>query len=100
MVQDLLKKCAQSMFCYVRDLGYHPVNIHLALKHDDGLPLDYDTYNGSINDMSQCNIMVERLHDFGYKNIGCIFDRGYYFEDVIRWLDKMEYPKKLNDPKA
>ena len=24
MVQDLLKKCAQSMFCYVRDLGYHP----------------------------------------------------------------------------
>ncbi len=68
------------------------VNIHLALKHDDGLPLDYDTYNGSINDMSQCKIMVERLHDFGYKNIGCIFDRGYYFEDVIRWLDKMEYP--------
>lgn len=26
MVQDLLKKCAQSMFCYVRDLGYHPQN--------------------------------------------------------------------------
>ena len=25
MVQDLLKKCAQSMFCYVRDLGYHPI---------------------------------------------------------------------------
>ncbi|MDY6465351.1 MAG: hypothetical protein SPK65_02050 [Succinivibrio dextrinosolvens] len=24
MVQELLKKCAQSMFCYVRDLGYHP----------------------------------------------------------------------------
>lgn len=26
MVQDLLKKCAQSMFCYVRDLGYHPTH--------------------------------------------------------------------------
>ena len=27
MVQDLLKKCAQSMFCYVRDLGYHPFTV-------------------------------------------------------------------------
>ncbi len=26
MVQDLLKKCAQSIFCYVRDLGYHPLS--------------------------------------------------------------------------
>lgn len=25
MVQELLKKCAQSMYCYVRDLGYHPI---------------------------------------------------------------------------
>ena len=80
-------------FGHAKDNQDQPqVNIHVAMKHDDGLPLDYDTYNGSINDMSQCNIMVERLNDFGYKNIGCIFDRGYYFEEIIRWLDKMEYP--------
>ena len=35
MVQDLLKKCAQSMFCYVRDLGYHPQSSrYQQIDHD------------------------------------------------------------------
>ena len=66
-------------------------NFMTAMDNKDGEPLDYDTYNGSVVDMSQCTIMVDRLRDYGYTNIGCIFDRGFFRQPVIEWLEKTGY---------
>ena len=66
-------------------------NFMLAMDNKDGEPLDYDTYNGSVVDMSQCAIMVDRIRDYGYTNVGCIFDRGFFRQPVVEWLDCSGY---------
>ncbi len=67
------------------------VNFMTAMEHKDGELLDYQSYNGSINDMSQFECMMERMRDYGYRNVGCILDRGFFFGKVIRWIDKKHY---------
>lgn len=66
-------------------------NFMTSMDNKDGELLDYDTYNGSVVDMSQCSIMVDRMRDYGYTNVGCIFDRGFFRQPVIEWLDKSGY---------
>lgn len=66
-------------------------NFMTSMDNKDGELLDYDTYNGSVVDMSQCSIMVERMRDYGYTNVGCIFDRGFFRQPVIEWLDGTGY---------
>lgn len=66
-------------------------NMALCLKSDDHIPLYYDLFEGSIIDLVQCEDFISKISDFGYKNIGLVFDRGYYFEANIRQLDSMEF---------
>lgn len=66
-------------------------NMSLCLKSDDFTPLYYDLFEGSIIDLVECEGFIRKIADLGYKNIGLIFDRGYYFEANIRQLDSMEY---------
>lgn len=62
-------------------------NLMASMDNDTGEPLDYQTYNGSINDMSEINYMIERMHDFGYKNVCGIYERGFFNDYVIKYLD-------------
>ena len=67
------------------------VNLAVAVSHKDTTPLDYELYPGSIVDMSECEFMLQRMQDYGYSDIGFLFDRGYYTKDNICFLDDKKY---------
>ena len=63
------------------------VNLAVAVKQTDSTPLYYDLFPGSIIDLTECEQLVEQMHIFGYKNVGLLFDRGYFSEANVRELD-------------
>lgn len=67
------------------------VNLAVAVNQKDTTPLDYELYPGSIVDMTECEWMLERMQDYGYTKVGFLFDRGYYTEDNIRFLNQKDY---------
>lgn len=54
-------------------------------------PLFYEKYPGSIVDISQLNLMLEKASGYGYKNVGFILDRGYFSRQNIEHMDKCGY---------
>lgn len=73
------------------DSSLPQVNLSYAVNHDDGTPLFYELYPGSIIDNSQCTYMVDKAKEYGYKNIGLILDRGYFSMTNIKYFDKQGY---------
>jgi len=73
------------------DIGAPIINISLAYDTDNKVPLFYEEYPGSINDMSQFQSMVAKAEGYGYKNIGFILDRGYFCKGNIDYMDKCGY---------
>ena len=63
------------------------INLAITVSQKDTTPLDYEVYPGSIVDMSECAYMLQRMHDYGYRNVGFMFDRGYYTEPNFQYLD-------------
>lgn len=55
------------------------------------MPLFYEEYPGSINDVSQLQLMLEKAKGYGYKCVGFILDRGYFSKENIRYMDKCGY---------
>ena len=68
------------------------VNLAVAISQDDDTPLSYDLFPGSIIDMTECEQLVSQMYDYGYRDIGLLFDRGYFSEDNVRYLDELGYP--------
>lgn len=66
-------------------------NFSIAYDKKNRLPLFYETYPGSIVDISQLQFMLEKAKAYGYKNAGFILDRGYFSEPNIRFMDKNGY---------
>ena len=66
-------------------------NFSVAYDKNNRLPLFYETYPGSINDVSQLQKMLEKAEGYGYKNAGFILDRGYFSEPNIRFMDRNGY---------
>jgi len=58
---------------------------------NNSVPLFYEEYPGSINDVSQLQIMLEKAKGYGYKCVGFILDRGYFSKENIRYMDKCGY---------
>ena len=67
------------------------VNLSLAINQKESLPLFYELYPGSNIDNSQLKHMVDRLKEYGYKDIGVILDRGYYSRGNINYLKDNGY---------
>lgn len=67
------------------------VNLAVAVNQADSTPLYYDLFPGSIIDLTECSQLVEQLHIFGYRNVGLLFDRGYFSESNVRELDSLEF---------
>lgn len=67
------------------------VNLSLAINQKESLPLFYDLYPGSNIDNTELKYMVERLNEYGYKDLGVILDRGYYSKQNIDYLRNNEY---------
>lgn len=73
------------------DKGLPIFNLALAFDKTNKVPLFYEEYPGSINDVSQFTFMVDKVIEYGYKKIGFILDRGYFSKDNIRYLDENGY---------
>ena len=51
----------------------------------------YEDYPGSIVDVTQLQIMLERAKGYGYTHMGFILDRGYFSRENIRFMDKHKF---------
>lgn len=67
------------------------LNVSIGFDQTTLTPLFYETYPGSVVDKTQCEIMLEKVKRYGYKNIGFIFDRGYFTMDNLRYLEDKHY---------
>ena len=59
------------------------VNLEYVVRQEDGLPLIYKDYPGSIVDVTQCSDMIETIQTLGYHDIVAICDRGYISKDNL-----------------
>ena len=70
------------------DCGLPIINVSLAYDKTNRVPLFYEEYPGSINDVSQLAYLIEKIHTFGYRNIGFILDRGYFSRANIEFIEE------------
>ena len=73
------------------DVGAPIFNYSIAYDTKNAKPLFYETYPGSIADISQLEYMLGKAKGYGYKNIGFILDRGYFSKGNIRKMDEYGY---------
>ena len=79
-------------FGHSKDGKDYPVfNYSVAYDRNNREPLFYEEYPGSIVDMTQLQIMLEKAKGYGYKKAGFILDRGYFSKANIRFMDKNGY---------
>lgn len=68
------------------DKDLRQINISYVSSNEDGTPLSYDLYPGSIHDSNELNTLLKHFDRYGYKNIGLIFDRAYYSASQLKKL--------------
>ena len=73
------------------DVGSPIFNYSIAYDTKNSKPLFYETYLGSIADITQLEFMLGKAKGYGYKNIGFILDRGYFSKGNIRKMDEYGY---------
>ena len=79
-------------FGHSKDGKDYPVfNYSIAYDRGNREPLFYEEYPGSIVDMAQLQIMLEKAKGYGYRNAGFILDRGYFSKANIRFMDQNHY---------
>lgn len=66
-------------------------NFSIAYDRNNRLPLFYEVYPGSINDVSQLQHTLVKARSYGYKNAGFILDRGYFSDPNIKFMDANGY---------
>lgn len=66
-------------------------NLAVAYDCNNRVPLLYEEYPGSINDVSQFRFMIDKVEEYGYKNVGFILDRGYFGKENIQYMQKKRY---------
>lgn len=66
-------------------------NEAIAYDRTNRKPLFYESYSGSITDIVQLQMMIEKAKSFGYKKVGFILDRGYFCEPNIHYMDSNGY---------
>lgn len=73
------------------DKGLPIFNLSIAMDKTNRVPLFYEEYPGSINDVSQFTFMVDKVIEYNYKKIGFILDRGYFSKENIQYIDSNGY---------
>lgn len=73
------------------DSGKPIINYAVAYDCTNREPLFYEDYCGSINDVSQLQLMIGKAQAYGYRRIGFILDRGYFSQGNIHLMDKCGY---------
>lgn len=67
------------------------VNVSIGYDQNDGTPMFYEIYPGSIIDNTECRKMVERAEHYGCKSVGFVLDRGYFSLSNIRFFEEHGY---------
>ncbi|WXA50037.1 transposase [Mycoplasmopsis felis] len=67
------------------------INIGLITDQNNGFPIYYDIYSGSITDMAQCEILVEKAKQLGIKEQTLVMDRGYFSSKNISFLEQNNF---------
>lgn len=62
-------------------------NFSIGYDSKNGVPLFYEQYPGSINDIFRLQYMLEKAAAYGYKDVGFILDRGCFSKENIRFMD-------------
>lgn len=95
---DSTNKACQAGDIEIAEYGHpkdgkeYPIfNYSIAYDRNNREPLFYEEYPGSIVDMAQLQIMLEKAKGYGYKNAGFILDRGYFSKANLRFMDKNGY---------
>ena len=79
-------------FGHEKEKNNKPIyNYSVAYDRNNRIPLFYESYPGSINDVSRLQFMLSKANAYGYKNAGYILDRGYFSEPNIRFMDRNGY---------
>ena len=73
------------------DRGLPIFNYSIAYDCNNREPMFYETCPGSIVDISQLQLMLNKAVSYGYKNAGFILDRGYFSRENIRYMDHLGY---------
>lgn len=60
----------------------------MAYDKTNRIPLFYELYPGSINDVSQFKYFVDKALAYNYRHIGFILDRGYFSQGNISYMDE------------
>ena len=67
------------------------INYSVVYDTENREPLFYEEYPGSINDVSQLQMMVGKAQGYGYRHIGFILDRGYFDRKSFLYMDQCGY---------
>ena len=89
--QSVLHRNLLSRWVATKNVGALVFNYSIAFDRNNSLPLFYEAYPGSIVDVSQLQLMLEKANGYGYKRIGFILDRGYFSKENIRFMDRCGY---------
>lgn len=73
------------------DKGLPIFNLSLAFDSTNRVPLFYEEYPGSINDVSQFSFMVDKVKQYKYRKMGFILDRGYFSKSNINYIDDNKF---------
>lgn len=77
---------------YAKDGKDYPLfNYSVAYDMENKTPLFYEEYPGSIIDVAQLQIMLNKAEGYGYKRAGFILDRGYFSRANLRFMDRNGY---------
>ena len=73
------------------DIGFPVFNYAMGYDVNNREPLFCEKYPGSIVDISQLKLMLNKAQGYGYKKVGFILDRGYFSKQNIEHMDKCGY---------
>lgn len=73
------------------DEGLKQINMTVALNESNGMPIYYDIYPGSINDMSHLELAIEKAKGYKLNNLTFVMDRGYYSKKNMNYIREKGY---------
>lgn len=66
-------------------------NYAIAYDRNNREPLFYESYPGSIVDVSQLQHTLKKAKSYGYEHAGFILDRGYFCKENVHFMDENGY---------
>ena len=66
-------------------------NYSIAFDTNNREPLFYESYPGSIVDVSQLQHTLKKAKSYGYEHVGFILNRGYFCKENIQFMDENGY---------